>query len=76
MTRGAGNSSAKDYPAWVCMPCGRRYGRRPVGICTIHLGECGVCGDRTEVTEPRDFGHLLDGWQCHTKSPSSTEPNK
>lgn len=29
---------------------------------TFHLGCCGVCGETKPVTEPRDFGHLRDGW--------------
>ena len=25
-------------------------------------GECGVCGNTRSVTEARDFGYLLAGW--------------
>jgi predicted amidophosphoribosyltransferase len=32
-------------------------------MATWHGGECGVCGLAGMVTEPRDFGHLTDGWQ-------------
>lgn len=49
----------KPYPAWVCAPCGMKYGRRrPTKYATWHLDKCGVCGHWAHVTEPRDFGHL------------------
>ena len=53
----------RNYPAWICSPCGDKYGRRECGISTWHEDDCGVCGERTMVTEPRDVGHLKDGWQ-------------
>lgn len=52
-----------DYPAWICYECGEKHGRRECGIATWHPDECGICGKFTNVTEPRDFGHLKDGWQ-------------
>jgi hypothetical protein len=52
------------YPAWVCSPCGETWGRRPVNPhATWHPDTCGLCGRETEVTEPRDYGHLRAGWQ-------------
>jgi hypothetical protein len=53
----------KPYPEWVCNPCGRKYGNGPVALATWHQDVCGICGELTGVTEPRDFGHLKDGWQ-------------
>jgi len=53
----------KDYPTWICEICGLKYGRRVAKIATWHGGICGVCGDAAGVTEPRDFGHLRDGWE-------------
>ncbi len=50
----------KPYPQWVCMPCGMKHGNRPPGIATWHENTCGICGAKTAVTEPRDFGHLKD----------------
>jgi rRNA maturation protein Nop10 len=29
------------------------------------MDTCDVCGKKAPVTEPRDFGHLKDGWQDH-----------
>ena len=29
----------------------------PPGVATWHIGECGVCGETKEVTQPRDFGY-------------------
>lgn len=57
----------KAYPQWVCSLCGTMYGRRiPSGhVATWHEDTCGVCGNLASVTEPRDFGHLMDGWQKH-----------
>lgn len=54
-----------DYPDQVCISCGNRHGRgMPEGhLCTMHLGECGICGETRPVTEPRDFGHLKPGWR-------------
>jgi hypothetical protein len=51
---------APKYPAWICRPCGERHGRRtPKGhVSTWHEDICGICGNVTEVSEPRDFGHL------------------
>lgn len=57
----------RPYPSTVCHPCGQRYGRR--GTYSVHAsfyeGECGVCGAKTTVTQPRDYGHLRDGWRDH-----------
>lgn len=48
----------KEYPQWVCFPCGMKYGYRAPGVSTWHNNTCGVCGEHRQVTEPRDFGHL------------------
>lgn len=53
-------------PAWVCQPCGVKYGAKPRACfdATFHEGKCGVCGNRgVYVTEPRDFGRLRTGWK-------------
>lgn len=57
-----------EYPVWVCFDCGKLYGRHEAGICTVHMGTCGVCGENKAVTEPRDFGYLVDGWENHKRS--------
>jgi hypothetical protein len=48
------------YPAWICRPCGFAYGRFPSQdrVSTYHTDTCGICGEVTACTEPRDFGHL------------------
>lgn len=53
------------YPRFVCHPCGQRHGRRGTysRTATWHEGECGVCGAKAVVTQPRDFGHLRDSWR-------------
>jgi hypothetical protein len=56
---------AQAYPMWVCADCAKEYGRHAIGIATWHKGTCGVCGRVTGVTEPRDCGHLRNGWQAH-----------
>ena len=57
----------KQYPDWICYECGRLHGKRPEGNphgATYHIGECDVCGTGgVDVTEPRDFGHLKEGWE-------------
>lgn len=62
----------KDYPQWICSECGDNYGRRECGLATFHLNTCDVCGFEEMVTEPREYGHLKDGWQ-HEKSGSKKE---
>lgn len=55
----------KPYPDWICQPCGQLHGKRPEGNpygATYHYDKCGICGNFTETTECRDFGHLKDGW--------------
>lgn len=55
----------KPYPDWICQPCGMTYGKRPEGNpygATWHYDKCGVCGNFTETTELRDYGHLREDW--------------
>lgn len=55
----------RPYPDWICDECGRLHGKRPEGNpygATWHYDECGICGNFTECTEPRDFGYLREGW--------------
>jgi hypothetical protein len=53
-------SKGKPYPDWICRPCGFAYGRFPGQdrVSTYHQDTCGICGEFTTCTEPRDFGHL------------------
>jgi hypothetical protein len=53
-------SKGKPYPDWICRPCGFAYGRFPGQdrVSTYHQDTCGICGEFTACTEPRDFGHL------------------
>jgi len=53
----------KPYPAWICFDCGDKWGRRECGIATWHTDTCCICGERRAVTEPRDYGHLKEGWE-------------
>lgn len=62
-----------EYPAWICRDCGQKHGRRAAGICTVHVGECDICGAAEMVTEPRDYGHLKDGWQ-HERAALAIKP--
>jgi hypothetical protein len=52
-----------EYPTWVCLDCGLKYGWHDAGVATWHEDTCGICGRVTGVTEPRDFGHLRPGWE-------------
>lgn len=53
----------KPYPIWVCCKCAYKAGAYKSAtfsephISTFHTGICDVCGEETEVTEPRDFGY-------------------
>lgn len=52
-----------DYPAWICADCGENHGRRPANpYATWHPDTCCICKRETMVTEPRDYGHLQEGW--------------
>jgi hypothetical protein len=53
---------APPYPDWICRPCGFAYGRFPSQdrVSCWHEDTCGICGEVTEVTEPRDFGYLRE----------------
>ena len=58
--------TAPLYPAWICADCGERWGRRPAGNphgATWHMGTCDICDEAKAVTEPRDYGHLREGWE-------------
>jgi hypothetical protein len=65
-------SSTKDYPNWICWDCGSKYGSWYQGdtytgpkyhCSTNHYGTCDVCKRKgISVTEPRDYGHLVKGW--------------
>lgn len=59
----------KEYPSWICRPCGLKYGRGlPAGhTCTFHGGTCDVCGHAGAVTQPRDYGHLRPEWKDERK---------
>jgi hypothetical protein len=58
--------STWDYPDWVCADCGEKHGRgMPVGHCAAwHEDQCGICGEWTSVTEPRDYRHLKETWRA------------
>lgn len=66
-----------SYPVWICNDCGIKYGAwyrdgdyiGPSSHCaTYHVGRCDICKDENvAVTEPRDFGHLLD-WDAIQKN--------
>jgi hypothetical protein len=66
----------REYPVWICHPCGQRWGRRECGVATWHEDECGVCGKTEMVTEPRDYGHLRDGWSLANENGLDESPPK
>lgn len=63
-----------SYPAWVCWDCGKQYGKRVPWLSTWNVDTCGVCGETKDVTEPRDFGHLKEGWQERAKRQETDVP--
>jgi rRNA maturation protein Nop10 len=56
-----------DYPSVICADCGKKHGRRPEGNkhATWYPGTCDICGSKTNVTEPRDYGHVRDNYPRH-----------
>lgn len=65
-----------EYPHWICLDCGSKLGRKKPGVATWHIDECGICKKKTAVTEPRDFGHLKDGWSAHVGANQKHQPSK
>lgn len=60
-------SNVGPYPAWICSACGNALGNRKCNECaTWHVGECDICGIEGSVTEPRDFGHLRNGFRSES----------
>jgi hypothetical protein len=63
----------KQYPAWICWDCGLKLGKWYATSAytgpknhsaTMHYDTCDVCGKHdVPCTEPRDYGHLIDGWE-------------
>jgi len=47
-----------DKANWVCHSCGVRYGSRIPQLATYHIDTCGVCGEESSCTQPRDYGYL------------------
>lgn len=57
------STRSDTQPDWVCYPCGSKWGyTKPFTLSTYHEDNCGVCGQRTSVTEARDFGYMVPGW--------------
>lgn len=57
------------YPKEICRECGLKYGRSVPDITTWNPGTCDICKKVTDVTEPRDFGHLP--WPLREKLPEA-----
>jgi hypothetical protein len=61
-----------NSPDWICNPCARllcgfyidgRWVGPASHLATYHMGRCGVCGCEDAVTEPRDHGGMVRGWE-------------
>lgn len=56
-------SKLKPYPIWVCPACAVPAARAQglsmpdVNRQTFHIDKCDICGGKTIVTEPRDYGY-------------------
>jgi hypothetical protein len=57
---------------WICLPCGTQHGKRVPRMATWHWGHCDVCGKKTAVTEPRDFGITKEIKHERTSLPHSS----
>lgn len=58
-------------PPGVCGACGEKYrlGEWNEGA-TWSVGTCGVCGQTSTVTDPRDFGNLGNDWNLVLPDPA------
>ena len=47
---------------YVCIDCGVPYltekQKKEGGVCTFHVGECGVCRETTSITHMRHYNYL------------------
>lgn len=59
---GEDRTTPSNYPTVICASCEKIWGKRECGLATWYPGKCGICSEVTDVTQPRDFGHLRDGW--------------
>lgn len=41
----------------ICFDCGHLYARYKGGVSSAWRGKCSYCGERTMVTDSRDFGY-------------------
>lgn len=41
----------------ICVICGVKYGKPKSKYATYYQGKCDYCGEETNVTEARDYGH-------------------
>lgn len=57
----------ENYPEAICSDCGKKYGRKIPDLATFYPATCGVCKQEKICTEPRDYGHLKNGWQNHNE---------
>jgi hypothetical protein len=49
----------ENYPTWTCGKCAEEAGGRfpKDHIATYHYNICDVCGQKTTVTQPKDYGY-------------------
>ena len=48
----------RETGAWTCDECGEKYGKKVIPLSTYHFGICSVCGEKTSITELRDYNYL------------------
>jgi anaerobic ribonucleoside-triphosphate reductase len=61
---------APKQPDKVCYDCGRKWGTiRGLTVLCWSKDSCNVCGLDKSVTDPRDFGYLLKGWEDGKQKP-------
>jgi len=55
-------------PAWVCAPCGQRYGSPLQPTIAYDGGDhCDVCGQMGVTMAASDYGSLDPNWQHHPR---------
>lgn len=62
------NTRSGPYPEFVCLECGLKYGKCTPAEATWYHGQCEVCGEVTQVTDPIKFCHLKDGWRNEARN--------
>lgn len=53
------NEPIKFYSDYVCIDCGKKYGKPRGGMTTSHTDICGICRKKKSLCHQRNYGWFL-----------------